>query len=223
MSATKPWTWSYSKLKNFETCPKRHWHYDIQKDVVEPETPELAEGNALHNAFAKYLSKGTSLPMGMGMHVKMLDRIKAAPGQTAVEQKLAITSDFQPCGYFDPRVWFRTIVDCGKITSGVATIFDWKTGKPKEDPTQLQLMAATVFAHQSEVQRVKSALVFVYHNTIIPAEFTRDGLAEIWGEILPRVRAVQQAGATHNFPPTPSGLCKRYCAVTVCPYHGRGV
>ena len=33
----KSFAWSYSKLKNFETCPKRSWHLDVARDIKEPE------------------------------------------------------------------------------------------------------------------------------------------------------------------------------------------
>lgn len=223
MSTTvgKPFAWSYSQLRNFETCPKRYYHYNVQKDVVEPQSTMMVEGNALHHHFEMRL-KGTPLPMGYGQYESILARILAADGTTYAEQKLAMTSSFTPVGYFGKGVWFRTIIDCTKHNGDKATVFDWKTGKVSQDITQLQLMAATVFCHLPQVQRVKSALVFVANDHVEPATFTREDLPEIWGEILPRVKLVEKARQSMEFPPKPSGLCKRYCAVVSCPYHGRG-
>lgn len=218
----KAFAWSYSALKNFETCQKRYLHYNVRKDVVEPETPQLAEGNALHKHFADRLSKGMPLPLGYGMHEPLLARIAAAPGTLAVEQKLAITAEFRPATYFARDVWFRTVVDAGKTHEGRCTVFDWKTGKQVSDDTQLALMAATIMAHDPGVQRVKAALVYVNHGGIEQAEYTRDSLVEIWNDIIPRVRAIEKAAATQTYHPKPSGLCRRYCAVVSCPYHGKG-
>lgn len=218
----KKFAWSYSALKNFETCAKRYLHYNIRKDVTEPETPQLAEGNALHAHFAARLQKGTPLPLGFGMHEPLLARIAAAPGQLIVEQKLAITAEFRPTTYFAKDVWFRTVVDAGKTHEGRCTIFDWKTGKQVADDTQLQLMAASVMVHDPSVQRVKAALVYVNHGGIEQAEYTRESQAEIWNDIIPRVRAIERAAAEQSYPPKPSGLCRRYCAVVSCPYHGKG-
>ena len=222
--STEPagFAWSYSQLKNFETCPKRYYHYNVHKDVVEPETDQLREGNRLHKAFEDRVKDNVPLPLGMGQHESLLARIINAPGAIYAEQKLALTSTFQPVSYFGRGVWFRTVIDCSKIDGTVARVFDWKTGKPAEDMTQLALMAATIFAAVPAVQRVKAGLVFVNHARVEPAEFVREGLTEIWSEILPRVRRVAQARRTQEYPPTPSGLCKRYCAVQSCPYHGRG-
>jgi PD-(D/E)XK nuclease superfamily len=215
--------WSYSQLKNYETCAKRYYHYNVAKDVVEPEGQQLLDGHRLHAAFDARIAKGAKLPLGMGMYEGMLAKFVAAPGETYSEQKLAITADFKPVGFFGKGVWLRTVIDACKITpDGTrASIVDWKDGKVKEDPTQLALMAAVMFVHAPAVQTVRSALFFVNHTQTLPAEYTREDQAEIWGEILPRVRKMARARAEQEFPPKPSGLCKKYCAVVSCPYHGR--
>ena len=217
-------SWSFSQLENFETCAKRYAHYNVLKDVNEPETDQQREGKDLHKVFEDYLiGRRTDLPLGFGPHRGLLDKVKAAPGKLYGEQKLAITSSFLPCTYFskNPPAWFRTIIDIAIVNGDVARIFDWKTGKVKENITQLQLMAAALFAHDPNIQRIKSALVFVNQGHIEPAEFVREDLAEIWGEVLPRVKRMEKARSQTEFPPKPGGLCKRYCAVTSCAHHGR--
>jgi hypothetical protein len=216
--------WSYSQLKNFETCPKRYWHYNVLKDVVEPTTPELDAGNALHKVFEMRL-KGVQLPMGYGQYESLLARILNAAGDTYAEQKLGVTSTFGPTAFFgkgSASPWLRTIIDATKVNGDKATVFDWKTGKPATDMTQCQLAAATAFIHLPQVQRVNTALVFVNYNKTESESFLREDLTEIWSEILPRVKAVEKARATQEYPPKPSGLCKKYCHVVSCPYHGKG-
>ena len=217
----KPFQWSYSVLKNFETCRKRYYHYNVIKDVREPETAQLKAGNDLHAAFDARL-KGTALPLGYGQHETLLAKFLAAPGTTYGEQKLALTAEFQPAGYFDSDTWFRTVIDAAKVHDDTATVVDWKTGKPSPDLTQLQLMAATLFAQLPGLRRIKSALIFLAYKTTERADFTRDDQGDIWNKILPRVRAVEKARASNEYPPQPSGLCLKYCAVKSCPYHGKG-
>ena len=214
-------SWSYSALKNYETCPKRYYHYNWAKDVKEPETDALRSGNELHAHFEQRL-KGTQLPLGYGQYEALLKRVIDAPGQTYGEQKLAITSSFAPVGFFARGVWLRVVIDAAKVNGDRATIFDWKTGRPSEDITQLQIMTAVVMHHSPAIARVKAALVFVNYDKIEPAEFVREDLTEIWGEILPRVKALEKARQNMEFPPKPSGLCKKYCAVVSCPFHGKG-
>lgn len=213
--------WSYSWLKNAETCLKRFYHYNVAKDVKEPETQQLRDGFALHAVFDERI-KGKPLGLGYTQYEPLLARIINAPGETHGEKKLALTAEFKPVAFFGKGVWFRTVIDAIKINGSMASIFDWKDGRPKEDLTQLQLMAATTFHHMPSIQRVKAGLVFVNHDEVKPAEFVREDLPEIWSEILPRVRAVEKAIDTQEFPPKPSGLCKNYCSVISCPFHGKG-
>jgi len=221
-SEPKPFAWSYSRLKNFETCPKRYYHYDVEKDIKEAESYQLSEGNAAHDAFAARIKSSKRLPLGLQQHEPMLARIAAMPGDTYVEQKLALTREFAPVGYFDKTVWFRTVADLCNVHDDTAIVFDWKTGKPSADTTQLQLLSATVMHYMADIERVKAALLFVNHGGAERAEYTRADLPEIWGEILPRVKKLEKAMTEQEYPPTPSGLCKKYCGVTSCPFHGRG-
>jgi hypothetical protein len=220
-AAAPGFTWSYSHLKNFETCPKRYYHYQVAKDVKEEESTQLAEGHALHKAFELRL-KGTPLPFAYTMHEPLLAKVIAAPGETYGEQKMALTSTFQPSPFFGKAVWMRTVIDALKLTDETATVLDWKTGKVKSDMTQCQIMAATLFHHKASLQRVRTALVFTEHGEIESEEFTRSDLPEIWNEILPRVKQLVTAKQKQEYPAKPSGLCKRYCQVVSCPHHGVG-
>lgn len=213
--------WSYSQLKNYETCPKRYYHYNVVKDVHEPESDQMKEGWRLHKAFELRVKDGTPLPLGMTQHEPFMAKLAKLPGTIYPEQKLALTSSFTPVGYFGKNVWFRSVLDYTQINNHVALTLDYKTGKPSEDMTQMQLAAATLFCSQADIKRVKVGLMFVHHDQLIPAEFVREDLPEIWGEILPRVKLVEKARATQEYPPKPSGLCRKYCAVRSCPHCGR--
>jgi hypothetical protein len=219
-------SWSYSVLKNYEVCPRRYHSYNVLKDVQEPESDQLRQGNLLHAAFEARVTKGEELPLGMGMHEPMLARLASAPGKTYAERKLGLTSAFEPTSFFGARTWFRIVLDYTNIrpTQGggtIATVVDYKTGKPATDTTQLQLSAATLFAHDPKIDRVKAALVFVAHGESETAEYARSDTTEIWSEVLPRVRKVIEARQQDHYPPKPGGLCRRYCAVVSCPFHGK--
>lgn len=220
-TVVKPFSWSFSQLKAYETCPLRHLHYNILKDVVEPESDQLAEGNRLHKAFEERVAKGTPLPLGYAQHERMLNKLATAPGKVYAEQKLAMTSQFQPTSWFGKTTWLRTVLDYTNVNNNVAVTLDYKTGKPTQDLTQMQLAAAMLFCHDPKLERVKVALVFLGHDHTEPAEFVRGDLPEIWGEVLPRVKKLEKARAAQDYPAKPSGLCKRWCHVTSCAHCGR--
>jgi len=219
----KKFSWSYSALRNYETCPKRHYHYDMAKDIKgDSESDAIREGHEVHSAFDARLKGRIPLPLGLGHFEGLLSSVVAAPGQTFSERKLAISSSYQPVSWFSDEAWYRGVLDCTKIREHTATVLDWKTGRPGVDVTQLQLCAALVFHWAPQIQRVKTALVFVNHNTVEDAEYERKDLTSIWGEILPRVKKLQRAREEQEFPPKPGGLCKRWCQVVSCPHYAVG-
>jgi hypothetical protein len=218
----KPFVWSYSKLKSYETCPRRHLHIDILKDVQEPESDQLSWGNYVHAALAKRIAKGLPLPKGMEEYETWCKKIlkDSAESQILVEQKLAITRDFDPCNYFDKNVWFRSVGDVIKITGQVALIADWKTGRILEDGAQLALAAQCVFSHYPSVLAVRSEFVWLKEDATTSQIFRKHDMPAMWNGIFPRIRTLENAAESMNYPPKPGGLCKRFCPVTQCPHHG---
>ncbi|CAB4144476.1 PD-(D/E)XK nuclease superfamily [uncultured Caudovirales phage] len=220
-SKGKAFAWSYSKLKNFRTCPKRHFHYEIKKDVREPESDQLLWGNTLHDAFAKYVDKDKPLPETMTQYQPLLDRMKAMPGDTFVEQKYAITKDFGPTEFFARDAWFRSIGDIVKVYGEFAYCGDYKTGKVVEDSEQLSLMAACLFAHFPKVNAVRTEFLWLKDDAITRATFRREEMAVVWNAILPDVRKYEMAVNNTEFPAKPGYLCRSWCSVKSCPYNGK--
>lgn len=216
----KPFSFSYTKLKNFETCPKRHYHYEIAKDVREEEGEALQYGNAVHKALAEAL-EGKELPQPFKHMQPWVDRVAGSrEGKLLVEQNLAITKDFEPTEWFGKDAWFRAKTDVVKITGRVALAIDWKTGKITEDGSQLAMMAQCVFAHHPEVQKIRTEFVWLKEDATTRADFAREDMAKVWAGLLPRVQLLQHAYETQTFPPKPGGLCRRWCGVVSCPHHG---
>ncbi len=219
----KPFAWSYSKLKNFESCPKRHFHYDIQKDVKEDESDQLVWGNLVHKSAHELLSKGKPLPAGMTALGGWCARIQSVQNsKILVEQKFAITKDFGPCEWFASDAWFRGIGDVVQLIGNVALIIDWKTGKILEDSHQLALNAACVFAHFPEVQKVRSEFVWLKEGPGVSsrADFARSDMPDMWRQMWPRIESLKIAHDTGSYPAKPGRLCRNWCGVKACPHWG---
>jgi hypothetical protein len=216
----KSFAWSYSKLKNFETCPKRYFHVDVERSIKEEEGESLLWGNAVHKALAERVEKNTPLPKGMEPYEKWAERMQTGGGKILVEQKLAINADFGPESWFSDNAWFRGIGDVIKIVGPVALVADYKTGKILEDGSQLALMAACVFAHHPDVQKIRSEFIWLKEDATTRADFARTDMPNVWRGILPRVETLKVAHDTLSFPPKPGGLCRTFCPVSQCPHHG---
>lgn len=223
----KPFAWSYSKLKNFEACPKRHWHVDLAKDWKEPYSEELKHGDTIHKLLEQRVGYGTALPPLHSELEQWAKRVLDAPGTVLVEQQLAITSDFRPTAWFaseaarDAQPWFRAKIDVVKLHGPVALVIDWKTGKVKEDVTQLLLNAAAVMYHHPEVLVVRSYFFWLAEDAESEVTMHRDQLPELWSSLWPRIEALRLAHETTDYPAFPNRLCAQWCPVKSCPHNGQ--
>jgi len=229
----KPFSWSYSKLKNYETCPKRHYNVDIIRSFKEDEGEALQWGNAVHKALANRIKGQVPLPTPMKGFEKWAERVtspgKSPPAPTIlVEQQLAIDENFAPTSWFandakragQNEPWFRGIADVLKIKGSAALAIDWKTGKIIDDAPQLALLAACIFAHHPEIQKVRSEFIWLKEDASTREDFERTSMPAIWAGLWPRIEQLRRAHETLDYPPKPGFLCRRYCPVTSCVHHG---
>jgi len=219
----KPFTWSYSRLKNWRVCPKRHWEIDVEKNYKEPESEQLTWGNAVHDALAARCDpkKQTPLPAAMAPYEHWAEKCLRGGGEVMVEQNLALTANFTSCGYFDKDVWFRAKGDLIKIVGDVGLIVDWKTGKILEDSEQLALTAACVFALRPEVKAVRSSFIWLKEDAETSETFLRSDMPNVWRRMWPEITALKEAYDNTNYPAKPGNLCRAWCAVKACPHNGR--
>lgn len=221
----KSFSWSFSRLKNYETCPRKYYAVDVMKKYSEPITPgsPLDFGNKLHAAFAAALLTGNKLPEEFSHYQNLIDTERNRPGKMLVEQKYAITQKLTRTDYFAPNAWFRGIADVVHLLPPIASVRDWKTGKPKYDSVQLMLLAQCIMAHFPDIEQVKTEFIWLQEDDAATSEvYGREDVAGGWVSLLPRVAQLEQATIKNDFPPKPSGLCKRWCPDVSCPFHGKG-
>lgn len=219
-SNPKKFAWSYSKLKNFETCPKRYYNIDVAKTVKEEESEQLQYGNMLHKALAEAVSGKSPLPEHFKAFQKLVDKITSGSGKLLVEQQLAIRDDMTATTWFGKDAWFRGIADVIKVAGPVALVIDYKTGKILEDGVQLALMAQCVFAHHPDIQKIRTEFWWLKEDAETRADFAREDMVAVWAGLLPRVKMLEEAHGTAHFPAKPGYLCRKWCPVDACAHHG---
>ena len=220
-------TWSFSKLDNFETCAKKYEAYSVSKSVKDDSTENIDWGNEVHDAMKAACLGLKPLPEHMAPYQPWVERVLAGPGELKVEQKYALDHMLSPVPYFAPTVWFRGIADVVRTNGPVALAMDWKTGRPKEGSLQLGLMALCVLQHLTEVRLVRTEFIWLQEDPNRKEATTskiwrREEMPKLVSEILPRVQKLEWAHKTQTWEPNPSGLCVKYCKVVSCPYHGKG-
>ncbi len=222
---TKPFAWSFSRLKNFENCPRKMNEVDLKKAWKEGESEALTWGDEVHKAWAARLGpKRVPLPPTLRRYEEYAAVAEkyAVNGTMKTELSLAMDRNFQACGYFDQAAWFRCKVDLLIRVGNLGIAWDWKTGKVLHDSVQLGLNAAAVFANFPEVTQCVTSYIWLGNDATSNDTWTPESMPGLWNAVLPRVRAFERAYLSGDFDPLPSGLCKRYCPVESCEYHGIG-
>lgn len=225
VAAPKPFSWSYSKLKAYEICPRRYHETDILKAWPEERSENLTWGDAVHKAMADAL-RGKELPLAYSMYQPWIDKVNATKGELLVEEqcKWAITRDLTPTAWFSKTTWARTVADAVKIdltAPATALVVDWKTGKSSNvDEVQLILTSLVALIQFPKLQCVRSDFVWLQEDDKTTQVIYRREAADHWAEIMPRVEKLQQATANTDFPPRPNPFCRRWCPVKTCEYWG---
>lgn len=214
--------WSYSRLNNFETCPKKFWHQSVKKDVFEAEGEAMRYGKLVHKALELRVGKKKPLPLNLRHLERYAKALCGANGDKLTEQQLAIDSNFDPCDWFSKQTWCRAIIDLAIVKPPHAVVFDYKTGRISDDFTQLRLAGVLLMLHMPEIQTVDLSYLWTKEKKITSYEraLTRDDIKTVVIELMPRLKKYEKAHRTENFPARPGYLCKKYCPVVACPYHG---
>lgn len=216
-------TWSYSRLKNYESCPLKYKSIDIDRKHVE-RTQELDRGEALHSAMYERVANGVKLPVVFGYMERWASRLTSElhPQQSIMcEMKAALDREYNPTEFMSKRVWVRARIDYLRVIPNQAHVVDYKTGKPRLDDAQLALCAAMVFCHYPEVEQIRAEFIWTEYGDTSHQIYKRNELPRIWRELLPRVNKLEEAHDHENFPAVPNGLCAKYCPVATCQHWGK--
>ena len=214
--------WSFSRLNNYETCPKKFWHTSVKKDIREPEGEAMRYGKLVHKALEKRVGKGIALPLNLQHLEKYAKQLADSTGEKLTEQQLAIDNMFAPSDWFSKNTWCRAILDLAIIKGTHAVVIDYKTGKIKDDFTQLKLAGIMLMLHKPEIQTVELCYLWTKDKKLTRDEshLTRDDIKTVISDLMPRIKKYEAAHRTESFPARPNYLCKKYCPVSTCPYHG---
>ena len=216
-------SWSYSSIKEFQTCPKQYYHNRVLKEFPYTETEATIYGNRFHKAAEEYIRDGAPLAKEFHYAKGALDKLKAMPGDKYCELKFALTEDLEPCSWRSKDTWWRGIADLLIINGNRAKIIDYKTGASAKyaDVGQLELMAMAVFKHHPEVEFVDSGLLFVIAKSFPKAKFESTDQDKLWVKWLQEYGRMRSAHDNNVWNPKPNGLCKKHCQVLSCPHNGR--
>ena len=220
---TVKYTWSYSSINLFKQCPHKYYRLRIVKDIVEPSAEHLNYGLEVHKAAEDYLGKGTPIPEKYIFIKEHLDKLNLIKGEKLCEYRMGLTSNLEPCGFFDKDVWWRGVADLIIINSDRAYVIDYKTGKSAKyaDTKQLELLSCALFKHFPEVKKVKGGLLFVVANDLVKENFEVDNEGVYWTKWLEDTQRLEAAIQNNVWNKKPNFSCRSWCSITDCEHNGK--
>ena len=216
-------TWSYSSLSLYQQCPKKYYHLKVAKDIKEPLGEAIVFGNTIHKIAEEYVGKGVPIPAQYKEIEPALESIRNMEGEKLCENKLGLTADLEPCGFFDKKVWWRGIADIIILQGDRALTIDYKTGKKSQyaDLKQLEVLSLAIFKHFPQVKKVKAGLLFLFADDFVKADYLQDNQEEAWTPWISEVGQLQSSIENDVWNAKPNFTCRGWCPVTSC-VHNQG-
>ena len=203
--------WSYTMLSDFGTCPHRAFRKYVKKDLPrEEKSPEQIYGTRVHEGLATAINACLVQP-SKEPWAQFVNPMIAAGAKAEV--RLAMTRDGGPCGYWD-NPWGRGAADVVIRRGSTVVLYDWKTGKQREDPRELAIQALLLKANHPEITTVIGAYVWVKENKL-GQQHDVSNFQRTYNGTLASTNAMHECEASGHWPKTKGPLCG-YCPVRDC-------
>ncbi len=210
---------SHTLLNDWDNCQHKAYRKYIVKDLPrEGQTEAMKWGNEVHSAFEKRLKGEVKWPIGMEKYEAIAAPLARIGAQA--EKALGIDAYGSPVDFWGSTVWLRGKVDATVANSTVAAIFDWKTGKRREERAELATHAVLFRAHYPEINRVVGQYVWLQDNQVGKAHDVSDTESKL-AEIRSVANVIRNQMATGFFPKRQNGLCG-WCPVKDCEFNRTG-
>lgn len=210
---------SHTFLNDFDNCPHKAFRKYIKKDLPKFEqTAQMKWGNEVHSAFEVRIKHATPFPPPMEKYEAIAAPLVAA-GAVA-EKMLGITVDGRVCDFFDSGVWLRGKIDATILRDEVGAIFDWKTGKRREERAELAVHGVLLKAWQPTVQRITAHYVWLQDNEVGKSHDV-SGTETKLAEIRHTMDEVASCISDQDFPKRRNPLCG-WCDVLDCENNRKG-
>lgn len=208
--------YSYSFLNTWNICPHQCARRYIVKDIeTQANTAEGAWGRIVHKAAAERINKKVPLPQGMEQwepFFSPLDRKSIRP-----EQWMGLTSDGHACESHDRNVWLRVVADCPIVNTEHALLLDWKTGKAREDPFELEIQALALKARKPRLKKIVGRYVWL-KECRLGEEHDCSDTERTFRMVSGIVRDIETAHIEGEYVKTPGPLCY-WCPVQDCEHN----
>lgn len=208
---------TFTLYNNFDNCPHKAYRIYVKKDLPRQEqTPEMAFGNHVHTAMELRLGRGAELPDDLKKLEPIAAQLDALPPDLPrrTEFKLAFKADGTPCDWYASGEWFRIKMDWHVRSPSDVWLIDWKTGKPREEPWELECASLALKIHFPAITSVVAQYYWTQENKL-GLRYTLNNWPSYFAQ-LQRVRnEMEQYAREGDWPKRKNPLCG-WCPVTDC-------
>lgn len=215
----KPFSWSYSNLKDFKNCPLSYAHNRFYCTTPWTATEANVWGNRVHRAAELFIKgRNPNDDEALSPVEPYITQMFRAGYQPTAELEITLNDRMQSTGWFADDAWLRVKIDVIILLDKTKVMFyDWKTGGTiREDEDQFKVYAAAYSVINPRIIDFDGKFIWTAHKTITGVKsLTKSDIPGVWAEFMPWVERMSNAWDTENFPAKPSGLCP-WCAVEGC-------
>lgn len=197
---------SPSAIQSFEQCPKAWYETKILKKYPFVVTEAITYGNVTHEKLEHYTNFQTPLPEHLEYVAPVIDALREGGFTLVAELEVAITREWDKTGYWDKNVFLRGKVDLVAINNKQAIVLDWKTGKRKPDPFQLNIYGAILF-HLFGLERVDVGFAWLKTKESDTYTITAENFPAIVTDIMERTDKMKDHYERQDFPARTTPLC----------------
>lgn len=158
--------YTYTNLNCYHSiCPHQFYRRYLKKDLPFIETPAMKHGTAVHAAMEQRLVGQKPLPAHLRHHEEILVPLHGR--EIKAELKLATTAQGKPIDFWaKDRIFIRGKLDCVVMNNTRAWMLDWKTGKVREDPFELEIGAMLLQVNYPQITTIMGNYVWLAENKV---------------------------------------------------------
>lgn len=233
MSGLVP-TWSFSRLKAFESCNyKAFLMYSEKRSQEHMDMTAANRGTKIHNDCELFVRGEGPITKEMKRFADYFETLKVRyqNGEVELEENWGFTKDWETTGYFDDDIWCRMKLDNfiyddysnakNRFIPVSATATDYKSGKKYGNEVshsqQGMLYVLGSFLRYPTLEECTTDFMYLDHGVNMTKYYTREKAMKFlpsWNE-----RALKMTTA-EDFPPNPNKITCMWCPYG--PQHGDG-
>jgi hypothetical protein len=206
----------------FETCPMKFAAESYYKTVPYTESVQSIWGTRVHKAAEDFMN---GLPVTDPDAYKVVEEYCVAldrlPGDRLVEHKISLDDKWRPAVWDSGNESLRCILDLGFKHNDTLKCYDWKTGKVKDDPIQMQIYAVALAILYPDVNSFDFRYIWLKERATSGFKLERKDLMPVAKDVMARVVRMKECWINEEFRMIRNGLCRSWCQAKECIHCGR--